>query len=85
VTCVVPQTADRPTEADFFPVPGDALNVTKLRIVDYGDETRIMFHAETLAGATLASPSFEGVISYMTRNSPRQAIRTFIRLADAKG
>jgi DsbC/DsbD-like thiol-disulfide interchange protein len=82
VNWVVPQMAERPQTIDFFAVPGDSLNLTKLRIIDYGLQTWISFHAETLAGATLTSPNFEGVITYSTTSTPRQAVKTEIRLAD---
>jgi DsbC/DsbD-like thiol-disulfide interchange protein len=81
VTWTVPQPADRPQSIDFFAVPGDSLSLSKLRIIDYGLQTWISFHAETLAGATLDAPSFEGVVTYTTTSTPRQAVKVQIRLA----
>jgi DsbC/DsbD-like thiol-disulfide interchange protein len=82
VNWIVPAAVLRPQAIDFFAVPGDSVNLSKLRIIDYGLQTWISFHAETLAGATLDAPSFEGVVTYNTTATPRQAVKVQIRLAD---
>jgi DsbC/DsbD-like thiol-disulfide interchange protein len=85
VKWVIPKPEDRPADIDFFSVPGDSLKLSNVRITDYGDETRITFRAEVLAGSKLTSPSFEGVVAYMATGAagkPRRAVTVPIRLVD---
>jgi DsbC/DsbD-like thiol-disulfide interchange protein len=68
------------SDVEWFPAPGDTIDITNIAVRTEADRTRIGFSAQVLGGVGTAPNSFESLVAFTDTHGTRQALRVPVPL-----